>query len=52
LSAPSRKADELVGETLAGGFDGSHPLTVHVKSLRLELLRVKADLEGNSKRSY
>jgi hypothetical protein len=38
------KADELVGEaTEAGGSD--HPVTLHAKMIRLELLHVKADLE-------
>ena len=38
------KADELVGEAKdAGG--GDHPVTVHAKMLRLELLKVKANLE-------
>lgn len=35
----------LVEEALAAGLHGSHPLTVHAKMLRLELLNVKADLE-------
>jgi hypothetical protein len=39
------RADELVDEALAAGVGGSHPLTVHAKMLRLELLQVKADLE-------
>lgn len=44
LVEQSVKADELVDErTAAGG--GAHPVTVHAKMLRLELLRVKADLE-------
>jgi hypothetical protein len=38
------KADELVDEAKAAG-GGDHPVTVHAKMLRLELLRVKADLE-------
>ena len=38
------KADELVDEATAAG-GGSHPVTVHAKMLRLELLNVKADLE-------
>ena len=38
------KADELVDEAKAAG-GGSHPVTVHAKMLRLELLKVKADLE-------
>jgi hypothetical protein len=38
-------ADSLVNEALDAGLDGSHPVTVHAKMLRLELLSVKADLE-------
>jgi hypothetical protein len=38
------KADELVDEAKAAG-GGDHPVTVHAKILRLELLKVKADLE-------
>ena len=38
------KADDLVDEAKAAG-GGNHPVTVHAKMLRLELLRVKADLE-------
>jgi NYN domain len=38
------KADELVDKAKAAG-GGDHPVTIHAKMLRLELLRVKADLE-------
>ena len=38
------KADELVDEAKAAG-GGDHPVRVHAKMLRLELLKVKADLE-------
>jgi len=38
------KTDELVDEAKAAG-GGGHPVTVHAKMLRLELLKVKADLE-------
>lgn len=37
-------ANELVGEATAAG-GGNHPVTVHAKMLRLELLKVKAELE-------
>ena len=44
VSEQAVKADELVDEAKdAGG--GDHPVTVHAKMLRLELLKVKADLE-------
>jgi len=38
------KADEPVDEAKAAG-GGDHPVSVHAKMLRLELLKVKADLE-------
>ncbi len=44
LSEQATKADELVDEATAAG-GASHPVTVHAKMLRLELLKVKADLE-------
>jgi hypothetical protein len=45
VTEQATKADALVDEAWASGLDGSHPLTVHAKMLRLELLNVKADLE-------
>lgn len=44
LAEQAAKADALVDQALDAGLDGSHPLTVHAKMLRLELLQVKADL--------
>jgi hypothetical protein len=44
VSEQAVKADELVDEAKAAG-GGDHPVTVHAKMLRLELLKVKADLE-------
>jgi hypothetical protein len=44
LADQAVKADELVDEATAAG-GGSHPVTIHAKMLRLELLKVKADLE-------
>lgn len=38
------KTDELVDEPKAAG-GGDHPVTAHAKMLRLELLKVKADLD-------
>jgi hypothetical protein len=38
------EADEQVDEVIGAG-GGSHPVTIHAKMLRLELLKVKADLE-------
>jgi len=47
LAEEAAKADALVDEALAACLDGSHPVTVQAKMLRLELLKVKADLERN-----
>jgi hypothetical protein len=47
VSEQAAKADQLIDEAIAAGLDGSHPVTVHAKMLRLELLKVKADLERN-----
>ena len=44
IAEQAAKADELVDEAIATG-GGDHPVTVHAKMLRLELLKVKADLE-------
>jgi hypothetical protein len=43
-------ADALVDEAIAAGLDGSHPVTIQAKSLRLELLNVKADQERELER--
>ena len=44
IAEQAAKADDLVKEAaVAGG--GDHPVTIHAKMLRLELLNVKADLE-------
>jgi len=44
IAAQAAKADELVKEAaVAGG--GDHQVTPHAKMLRLELLKVKANLE-------
>ena len=32
-------------EAIGAGLGGSHPVTLHAKMLRLELLNMKADLE-------
>ena len=44
IAEQAAKADDLVDEAKAAG-GGDHPVTVHAKILRLELLKVKADLE-------
>ena len=38
-------AGALTEEALEAGLGGSHPITLHAKMLRLELLNVKADLQ-------
>jgi len=45
VAEQAAKADSIVEEALAAGLDGSHRVTLSAKMLRLELLRVKADLE-------
>jgi hypothetical protein len=44
IAEQAAKADDIVDEAKAAG-GGDHPVTVHAKMLRLELLKVKADLE-------
>jgi hypothetical protein len=44
IAEQAAKANDLVDEAKAAG-GGDHPVTVHAKMLRLELLKVKADLE-------
>jgi hypothetical protein len=44
VAEQAAKAGELVDEAAAAG-GGSHPVTIHAKMHRLELLDVKADLE-------
>jgi hypothetical protein len=44
IAEQAAKADELVDEARAAG-GGDHPVTVHAMMLRLELLKVKPDLE-------
>jgi hypothetical protein len=45
ISEQAAAADALVHEALDAPLGGSHPVTLHAKMLRLELLNVKADLE-------
>ena len=45
ISEQAAAADALVHEALDARLGGSHPVTLHAKMLRLELLNVKADLE-------
>ena len=44
IAEQAAKAGELVDEATAAA-GGSHPVTIHAKMLRLELLHAKADLE-------
>ena len=45
VSEQATAAGAIVDEALDAGLDGSHPVTLQAKMLRLELLKVKADLE-------
>jgi hypothetical protein len=45
LTEQAAAASKLVDEAIDAGLDGSHPVTVHAKMLRLELLKTKAALE-------
>jgi hypothetical protein len=45
VAEQAAKADALVDEAIEVGHGRSDSLVVHAKTLRLELLRVKADLE-------
>ena len=45
VSEQAASASGIVDEAVAAGLDGSHPVTLQAKMLRLELLKVKADLE-------
>lgn len=45
VSEQAVAAIAIVDEAIDADLDGSHPVTLHAKMLRLELLKVKADLE-------
>ena len=45
VTEQAAKADDLVDEAIDVGHGRSDPLVTHAKMLRLELLKVKADLE-------
>ena len=45
VAEQAAKADDLVDEAIGVGHGRSDPLVTHAKMLRLELLKVKADLE-------
>lgn len=45
MSEQAAAAGAVVDEAVNAGLDGSHPVTLQAKMLRLELLKVKADLE-------
>jgi hypothetical protein len=45
IAEQASKADDFVDEAIEVGRGRSDPLVVHAKMLRLELLKVKADLE-------
>jgi hypothetical protein len=50
IADEARRVDLVVEEAYDVGFDGSEPLVASVKTLRLELLQVKADLERELER--
>ena len=41
----AKKTSAIVDEARNANLDGSHPVTLQAKMLRLEILNVKADLE-------
>jgi hypothetical protein len=45
VAEQAAKADDLVDEAIDAGHGRSDPLVTHAKMLRLELLKVKGDLE-------
>src|ERR687891_1107999 len=45
VAEQAKNASAIVDEAHDAGLDGSHPVTLQAKMLRLELLNVKADLE-------
>jgi hypothetical protein len=45
VTEQAANADAIVNDVMDAGLDRSDPVTVHVKQLRAELLRVKSDLE-------
>ena len=45
IAERASQANAVVDEAHNAGLDGSHPVTLQAKMLRLELLNVKADLE-------
>jgi hypothetical protein len=49
LAGQTKNASATVDEAHPAGLDGSHPVTLQAKMLRLELLKVKADLERRTR---
>lgn len=47
ISEQAASASGVIDEALAAGLAGDHPVTLQTKTLRLELLKVKADLSGS-----
>jgi hypothetical protein len=48
IAERASQASAVVDEAHDAGLDGSHPVTLQAKMLRIELLNVKADLERES----
>src|SRR3990172_1743991 len=49
VSEQAAAASAIVDEALDAGLDGSHPVTIQAKMLRLELLNVKAELRARAR---
>jgi hypothetical protein len=45
VAEQAKNASAIVDEAHDAGLDGSHPVTLQAKMLRLELMNVKGDLE-------
>ena len=46
VAEQASKADALIDEATAAGLDGSHPVTLQAKMLRLELLKREGRLRA------
>ena len=45
ISEQAAKTNKIIDEALAAGLPSDHPVTLQAKLIRLELLKVKSDLE-------
>lgn len=46
LSRQAKTANVIIEEALEAGLDGSHPVAIDAKMLRIELIQMKAGLEA------